>query len=221
MVTERYQGAHGVQPVSLLASAGMCAAMVSGLVLMSPAVRRTVAPIFEATNIPLERPKPEPTPELKPEVRPETQPVPRAKPVDVTDPVVATVDPPFVAPGGPGTIGATGTTAIETILPPLPTPTPAPVLRDPSVDPRYARDLQPLYPAGEERAGRTGLVTLRVLVGVDGRVKRAERLAATSDAFWAATERQALAKWRFRPATRDGVAVEGWRTMTVRFEIPE
>ncbi len=58
-----------------------------------------------------------------------------------------------------------------------------------------------------------------MLIGTDGRVKRAERVSAASDAFWAATERRALDKWRFRPATRDGVPVEAWRTMTVRFEL--
>ncbi|RSU21387.1 hypothetical protein CA223_08115 [Sphingomonas koreensis] len=36
-----------------------------------------------------------------------------------------------------------------------------------------------------------------------------------------ATRRQALARWRFKPATRDGVPVEGWKTMTLRFQIVE
>lgn len=30
---------------------------------------------------------------------------------------------------------------------------------------------------------------------------------------------RALAKWRFKPATRGGVAEESWKPMTVRFEI--
>lgn len=58
-----------------------------------------------------------------------------------------------------------------------------------------------------------------MLIGTDGRVKQVERVSAASEAFWQATERQALSRWRFRPALRDGVAVESWRTMTVRFEM--
>ena len=32
---------------------------------------------------------------------------------------------------------------------------------------------------------------------------------------------QAVSKWRFLPATRDGEAIESWREMTVRFQLPE
>jgi len=60
-------------------------------------------------------------------------------------------------------------------------------------------------------------VVVRVLVGTDGRVKAIERVSATSDAFFAATRRQALSQWRFRPATRDGVGVESWYRMSVTF----
>ena len=94
-----------------------------------------------------------------------------------------------------------------------------PVLVAATVDPRYARDLQPEYPAGERRAERTGTVTVRVTIGRDGRVTAAECIASASDAFCRATRAQALSKWRFRPATRDGVAVESTREMTVRFQL--
>lgn len=219
MVTDRYEGAHGVQPASLVAALGLSAAMVGGLVLSNPAVQKQITKVLVASNIPIVRPTPEPTPETPTVVALKPQPLPRPKPVDATDPVVAD-DHPFVAIAGPGTLEGSGIAKPE-ILPPLPLPTPVPVLTGPSVDPRYARDLQPLYPASEQRAGREGLVTVRILVGPDGRVRQVERIAAASDAFFAATERQALARWRFRPATRDGVAVEGWRTMTVRFKISD
>ena len=87
----------------------------------------------------------------------------------------------------------------------------------PSVDPRYADAFQPDYPASEQRMGNDGKVTVRVLIGTDGRVKQIERVSATSDAFFRATETQALRRWRFRPGTRDGVPQEAWRTMTVTF----
>jgi periplasmic protein TonB len=50
-------------------------------------------------------------------------------------------------------------------------------------------------------------------------VKAVERVTAASDGLFEATRRQALSRWRFRPATRDGAAVESWKAMTVRFEL--
>src|SRR5690606_28590878 len=96
---------------------------------------------------------------------------------------------------------------------------PLPPLIGAQQDPRYARDFQPDYPAQELRAERDGRVQVRVLIGADGRVKAIEQISATSAAFFEATRRQALAKWRFKPATRGGVPQESWKTMNVRFEL--
>lgn len=82
-------------------------------------------------------------------------------------------------------------------------------------------DLQPPYPASEQRAQREGVVRIRVTIGSDGRVTAVERLSATSDAFWLATQRQALSRWRFRPATLDGHPVEGSQVMTVQFRLED
>jgi len=110
---------------------------------------------------------------------------------------------------------ATGTGSPVTVA------TPLPVLVNASVDPRYRADFQPDYPAFERNQGRDGIVVVRVLVGANGRVAAVEQVSATSDAFFDATKRRALSKWRFRPATRDGVAVESWREMTVRFNMED
>ena len=83
------------------------------------------------------------------------------------------------------------------------------------LDPRS--ELLPPYPAEEERAEREGMVTIKVFIGTDGRVKRAEKVSAASDAFWRETHRHALRNWRFKPATLDGKPVESVKTMTVRF----
>ena len=90
-----------------------------------------------------------------------------------------------------------------------------------SYDPRFANALQPPYPASEIRGGNSGRVVIRVLIGADGRVKQVERIAAASDAFFAAAEKQALTKWRFKPATSDGTPIEQWKTMSLRFELQE
>jgi protein TonB len=99
--------------------------------------------------------------------------------------------------------------------PPPPKPMPDPVRMEARLDPRS--ELLPDYPAEEQRAEREGNVTIRVFIGADGRVKRAEKVAAASEAFWRATERHAIRNWRFKPATVDGSPVESVKVMTVRF----
>lgn len=95
-----------------------------------------------------------------------------------------------------------------------------PVFKGAQINPHYVGALQPVYPPGMIREEREGVVTVRVLVGTDGRVKALEAVRADAPAFLEATRKQAISKWRFLPATRDGEPVESWREMTVRFELP-
>lgn len=104
---------------------------------------------------------------------------------------------------------------------PVPVPVPDPVLIKPQWNPRFAGQVQPDFPSGKLRAGIEGKVTVRVLVGTDGRAKAVEQVSATDADFFRATERQALRKWRFKPATRDGVPVEEWMTVSVNFTIKD
>jgi periplasmic protein TonB len=101
-------------------------------------------------------------------------------------------------------------TQIASIVPP------PPVRREPEL---IGSDLQPPYPAEEQRAEREGDVRVRVTIGLNGRVTAVERLSATSQAFFAATQRQALSRWRFRPATEDGRPVESSKVMIVHFRL--
>lgn len=167
-------------------------------------------------------PPPPPPPPPKPQPQPRTpQPDSQATQVARPDPIVPTVPVGPLLPLTPDPLPPIGEGTGSGVTLPVDPPKPPPVLRGADVDARYARDFQPTYPAEERRAGREGVVTLRVLIGTDGRVHQVERIAAASDAFWAVTERQALGRWRFKPATRDGVAYETWKTMTVRFRLEE
>ena len=96
---------------------------------------------------------------------------------------------------------------------------PVPIFKAAFRDPRFSRDFQPEYPVGKLRLEIEGSVTVRVLVGTDGRVRQVQVLRATDPDFARATEKQALKAWRFKPATRDGTPVEDWQTLTVRFDI--
>ncbi|WOE75408.1 energy transducer TonB [Alterisphingorhabdus coralli] len=96
---------------------------------------------------------------------------------------------------------------------------PPPVIIAPKRDPRYARFFQPAYPTQKLRSGEEGRVRISVLVAADGRVKAVKQIAASDLAFWRATERQALRRWRFIPGTRDGEPDEQWIALTVNFTI--
>jgi len=218
MYADRYARPEGVKFGSLSIAIGVNVALMSAFVFMSPAVKEIIAKgPLETWNVPIDPPPPV-------EVPPETKALPQHKTVatperiETVKPIVTGSDPVFPIaydPPPPGPLTGIGGGPVTIVDPPVATP----VLVEARVDPRYAADLQPAYPAGERRAENEGRVVIKVLIGTDGRVKQAVRVSATSDAFWRATEERAFAKWRFRPATRDGVPVEGWRTMTLRFEL--
>lgn len=103
----------------------------------------------------------------------------------------------------------------------LPDPPHTPVFRQAARDPRFADRFQPAYPTSEIRDGNQGRCPVSVTIAPTGRVTAVRDNGCTSAAFFAATERQAMRHWRFRPATRDGVAVESTQSLTVTFQIDE
>lgn len=192
-------------------------ALVVGAFLLIPkeAIAPYVPPILLGRPIPLDPPPP-PEPTQPQEAQVPTRPVADPRPT-ATDPRV--VLPPV---GGEtltgGDLGGEGIGTGDIILPPLDPPR-DPVLVEPRIDPRALAAFQPDYPGSMVRQGLEGSVTVRVTIGADGRVTGIERVSATDEAFWIVTQRHALRKWRFRPATRDGVAVESSKTLTVHFRL--
>jgi protein TonB len=182
-----------------------------------PAVEEFTRILVE--HIPLQ-PDPPPVPEPKVEPAPSTPTRPTFEEPVIKipiDPVVAAdtrpLDPPKIT-------DSSGPLVKAEPLPPMPKVVPpAPVRVEAEFDPRYAHRLQPTYPASEERAGNEGRVTVRLRIGADGRVKAVEKVAAASDAFFRATERQALAHWRFRPATLDGRPIASSKVLSVTFRL--
>lgn len=217
----RYQP-RAPRSISFGAALAINGAIIAGLMFSVPDLLPKPQPKpFEGRNIPLPQPVPEDTPKPKP--RPEKA-VARTEPrPTIPDPIIPTSSESLIR----GTTVIPDSRPIDTRPadpgPPVALDPPKPIvaLIGASQDSRYLRDFQPEYPSQEIRAQRDGVVTLRVLIGADGRVKAVEPLSATSDAFFAVTKRQALGKWRFRPATRGGVAEESWKTMTVRFRLED
>jgi protein TonB len=192
-------------------------ALVLGAVMLAagPQFTRHRDPPIIITPIPIPEPPPPDQPRTE-RVEPQ-MPVPRV-PIPIPDRRPDLTPPPPGPQAGAQPSGGTGSTIIAD---PPPQNPPTPIRRGAELDPRFASALQPQYPASEQRAGRTGTVVIRVTIGTDGRVRDAERVSATSDAFWAAAERQALSRWRFRPATVDGRPVESSRVMTIHFRIAD
>jgi periplasmic protein TonB len=218
MQADGFLNRHERHPVALTVAIGLNLAAVTALLLAKGEAIPLPDKIIEVINIPLEKPKDVPPP--PPIEKRVERPIPTVpdrivdRPVEPDDaPLFAERDWTIVPGGGGGLSGTSGT-----IDPPY-VPPPVPVLTDAAPDPRFASLFQPPYPPRLQRLDIEGKVVLKVLIGADGRVREVQIVYADDDGFAEVTERQALTKWRFKPATRDGVAVETWKQMTVRFEI--
>lgn len=198
-------------------------AIIAGMIYSAPDFVKKVLPgsidTFNVPDVPPPPPVEPPKEQPKVEQKAATQPLPT-----IPDQLVKT----------DSDVKMAGTEVIPPALPdpvkpvePGPLTKPEPIVAPPppligaSRDGRYAEDFQPEYPASELRLQRDGKVSVRVLVGTNGRVKSVEQLSATSSAFFDATRRQAMSKWRFKPATRGGVAEESWMTLSVTFRIQD
>ena len=79
---------------------------------------------------------------------------------------------------------------------------------------------QPRYPPEMIRLGKEGVVIVEILVNPDGRVGEARILKSSGfAAFDNATMDEARRKWRFKPATLDGVPRAQWIRQRVVFEL--
>ncbi|MDG2533688.1 TonB family protein [Sphingomonas sp. HITSZ_GF] len=220
--------ASGYQPrkpraASLGAAFLINGAIIAGMIYSAPDFVKKVLPgSMDTYNVPdLPPPPPIEPPKEQPKVEQKaaTQPLP-----NIPDPIVPTQIERTIE----------STTIIPERLPEITKPVetgpvtrvepkvePVPPLVGARRDPRYAEDFQPPYPTAKLRSQEDGRVSVKVLVGADGRVKAVEQLSATSQDFFEATRRQALSKWRFKPASRGGVAEESWMTLSVTFRIQD
>ena len=202
------------RPVAAMLAFGLPAALVVAVALSPMIIQDTPhSRSVPWTSILVDPPKPDKQADPKPQADPVqtdfTAP-PTPLPPLSDDSTKAAPLPPYNPPAGTGT-------GPEILDPPAPPPKPALVLAQ--LDSRYAGSFQPDYPATEQRREIEGAARVRVLIGTDGRVKAVELVSTDSPGFFEETQRRALAKWRFKPATRGGVAEESWQTMTVRFQI--
>lgn len=222
----RYGSQAQARPGSLVMAGGVVALVLTGIVFAAPEIGGVLPPHGPITIYtvpePTEPPPPEPAPQSRADLRTKPRPV-----LDQSKRVIETAPPSGAQPpagetaadppaSGDGS-GGTGTGPAIAIDPPVAPP----VYVEPVPDPRYRDALQPNYPTEDRRLGTEGVVVVRVLIGSNGRVLQVERVSAPSDAMFEATRRQALARWRFRPGTRDGTPIERWRVMRVSFHLTD
>jgi protein TonB len=87
------------------------------------------------------------------------------------------------------------------------------------IAPKATRSVQPEYPFMARRRGIEGVVRVRFRVDREGRVGDLEILEARPSGVFEKVVRQAVSRWRFAPGRKDGVAVETWVEVPVRFEL--
>lgn len=214
MTASGYLNQRQRHPVAMTAAIAINLGAVTALMLAKTEYAKKLPTVIWARNIPLPTP-PEPVPIRQPE----TAEAPRKVYVPLPTPAKTTDEQPEI--GEPIVQPRLSDDFAEPLLKAgsEPKPEPLPVLTDALPLPGAARDFQPPYPPQLLRMTIEGKAVVRVLSGTDGRVKQVAVIAADDPLFGEATERQALRKWRFRPATRDGVPTESWKQLTVRFEI--
>ncbi len=79
----------------------------------------------------------------------------------------------------------------------------------------------PRYPRAAARAGKTGTVTLKVLVDAQGWPRQAEVDTSSGHReLDRAAREQVLAKWRFHPAQSQGHAVSAYALVPIEFTLP-
>ncbi|MEP9358984.1 TonB family protein [Sphingomonas sp. KR3-1] len=207
---------------SIGASLLFSGAIITGMIYSSPNFVKTFIDKPIETYPVIEKMPPPPEPTEKPEIKAKT---PTQPPITAPDPILKTDSDVVMktTPDIPPVLPDIAKPPVDTgpLVKAEPRVEPAPAFFVARRDPRYADAFQPEYPAIELRGQRDGKVSVKVLVGADGRVKAVEQVSATSPAFFDATRRQALSKWRFKPATRGGVAEESWLTLSVTFRIQD
>lgn len=93
-------------------------------------------------------------------------------------------------------------------------------LRADTEAPVPVRTVAPDYPGALKRSGVSGLVTLSCLIDEKGDVQDVTLEKASEEAFIQPAI-EAVKKWKFKPAKKDGVAVAIKVSIPVRFRISD
>ncbi|WP_261347357.1 energy transducer TonB [Cognatiluteimonas sedimenti] len=101
---------------------------------------------------------------------------------------------------------------------PPPPPAPAATIADRTV-PQPLSSPAPRYPRDAQRRGETGTVLLRVHVGPDGKPYSVDLVQGSGSRALDRAASDAVRRWRFRPAVRNGEAVAGAVQVPITFNL--
>ncbi len=106
----------------------------------------------------------------------------------------------------------------QTNTPPVAAPT-APAIRTGAVIQAGASCAKPDYPSASRRLEEEGTVTLKFLIGVDGKVLQADIEKSSGYTRLDDAARNALSKCQFRPGTVDGKPEQSWATIAYKWRL--
>jgi protein TonB len=136
-----------------------------------------------------------------------------APPPAPTPPPKAPPPPKTPAPPPPAPT-STAPAITQAPAPPAPTPAPAaPAIRTGAVIQAGAHCAKPDYPSASRRMEEEGTVTLKFLIGVDGKVIQADIEKSSGFTRLDEAARNALSKCQFRPGTVDGKPEQSWASI--------
>jgi protein TonB len=129
----------------------------------------------------------------------------------VIQPPIAAATPVITAPTAPA-ISVSPTQSTAPTAPTAPTP-PSPSIRTGAAIQPGASCAKPDYPSASRRLEEEGTVSLKFLIGADGRVLQAEIEKTSGFPRLDEAARNALSKCQFRAGTIDGKAEQSWASI--------
>lgn len=176
-------------------------------------------PVVQAFLIAEQRPEPPALPPKTPQAAPQAAPPPKPAPLPPPPPAaqVPSTTTPALAPA-PTAITAVNATAPTSNAAPAPGTT-ADAAHRSAAPARTAAGVniahceKPEYPSASRRLEEEGTVSLRFLVGVDGKVVQSEVEKSSGFKRLDEAARAGLSKCQFRPATVDGKPEQAWTTI--------
>ncbi len=145
---------------------------------------------------------------------------PPAKTEETAPPVKTEAEPPQGTTTAAGTVSDPGTSA------PVATPIVPPVNEGELVElsavteaPKIVKSVEPVYPQAAQRLGVGGSITVNALIDEKGNVIDTAILKGIQDdkGLGRAAE-NAVKKWKFQPARKNGVAVKVWKSFIIAFK---
>ncbi len=79
--------------------------------------------------------------------------------------------------------------------------------------------IPPVYPLRARERRIEGWVRVRILVGIDGDVEKADIVEARPPGYFERSVLQAVRRWRFSPPTISGEPVKAWMVTKIRFRL--